>query len=79
MKFKDGSYYKGEFEKGQMHGYGKYFWGHTGHWYLGYYQNNLRHGLGRYYYNDKEYDMGHWDGGKLKPLTAESIAKKDGN
>jgi hypothetical protein len=53
-----------------MHGYGKYFWGHTGHWYEGYYRSNLRDGIGRYYYNEKEYDMGRWEAGKLKPRTA---------
>ena len=79
MKFKDGSYYKGQFERGQMHGYGKFFWGDRGHWYEGYYKNNLRDGIGRYYYNQKEYDMGHWAGGRLKSNTAESVVKKEGD
>ena len=42
MKFKDGSYYDGEFEDGLMSGYGKYFWSDRGHWYEGRYLKNMR-------------------------------------
>lgn len=59
-----------------MHGTGKYFWGERGHWYEGFYKDNFRDGIGRYYYNEDEYDIGLWVGGRLLRNSAESIRKR---
>ena len=51
MIYLDGSYYTGDFVGGQMDGYGKYYWGITGHWFIGEYKSNIREGKGTYYYS----------------------------
>ena len=63
MIFVDGSYYKGEFKNGKMHGFGQYNWKNTGHWYEGQYRENSREGKGKYYYNNSRFKEGKWIGG----------------
>jgi len=71
----DGSYYKGEYQKGSMHGYGKYIWA-DGSYYEGSFIRNMREGLGFYKYPDESVYLGEWKN-NLKDGYGELIVQSE--
>lgn len=56
----DGSYYEGQFENGEIRGYGFRFWANSGNKYAGQFYNGEMHGRGVMEYKDGAVYEGDW-------------------